>query len=259
MGVTTSLLKLYLVDQQLRGLRGRLSGAESFFKQQEAELSALEKNLSSIRTQVKQLEAKEHNDETEVTSLELRITELRERMNNARTSKEHAALLSEINTLKADRSLIEDRAIGYLTTLEQLRSQASELETQIEEKRKIVMHAKAERDAREAEIKDRVAELEKERAERAAEVPAPALAIYNERLTTGFEDVMAPCEEQSRRNLEYSCGSCFTHVPVEQVNILLNRGDLTRCPACQVILYMEDSLRDSIQTAAAKKAAKASK
>lgn len=66
---------------------------------------------------------------------------------------------------------------------------------------------------------------------------------------------MAKCEEQSRRNMEYSCGACFQHLPVEQVNILLNRGDLTTCPACDAILYMDDELRESISEAAAKKRA----
>ena len=255
MGVTSKLLSLYRVDQKIRGLRSRLDQAESYLRQQDTLLSNLKEKLEAEQSQIRQLEATEHNDENEVNSMELHVEELRERMNNAQTSKEHSALLTEINTFKANKDEIESRAIETLNKLEELRAISAETTAQFEERTKVRAVALAERDARESEIKDKLAELEKDRESVEADVPASALTVYTNRLVFDIEDVMAPCEEQNRRNMEYSCGACFQHMPVEQVNILLNRGDLTTCPACDAILYMEETLRESITEAAQKKRA----
>jgi hypothetical protein len=255
MGVTSKLLSLYRVDQKIRGLRSRLDQAESYLRQQDTLLSILTEKQDAENSQIRQLEATEHNDENEIKSIEQHVEELRERMNNAQTSKEHSALLTEINTFKVNKDEIEGRAIETLNKLDELRTAAAETTAQAEERKKVRAVAFTERDEREAEIKDQLAELENDRKSVEADVPASALAVYTDRLVFDIEDVMAPCEEQNRRNMEYSCGACFQHMPVEQVNILLNRGDLTTCPACDAILYMEDALRESITEAAIKKRA----
>lgn len=253
MGVTSKLVALYRVDQQLRGLRSRLNSAENYLKQQDQVLAQLEASRESLSAKRLQAEASEQNDENESNSIEERIKELRDRMNNAQTSKEHSALLTEINTLKADKELIDTRAIQSLDKLEELRAQITTIESDQAERKKMRKVAVKDRDEKKGEIASRVTELEAEREVAVQDVPTSALGIYDDRLALGVEDVMAPVEEQSRRNLEYTCGACFTHLPIEQVSVLLKRGDVTRCPTCEAILYIETSLRDEITSAQEKK------
>lgn len=253
MGVTAKLLALYRVDEQLTGLKSRLRAAEAYLKQQERQLTEIDAKAQSLESQIRQLEATAHNDETEVKRIEDRIAIVRDRMNNAATSREHSALLTEMNTLKADKGLVEERAIETLQKLDELRDQLAEVTADRTEREKVREVARSDRDQRAADIKDRVAELEGEREKRKDDVPAPALAEYEAARELLGDDVMAPVEEQDRRNKEYACGSCFTHLPVELVSILMKQGDLTRCPSCSVILYMEKELRESLTTAAEKK------
>ncbi len=77
------------------------------------------------------------------------------------------------------------------------------------------------------------------------------------RLDFGIDDVMAPVAEESRRHAVYTCGSCFTLLPMGSVNTILRKGALTTCPACDAILYMESSLHEEISTALEKKRSKA--
>lgn len=246
MTVTAKLLRLYLIDKQLRGLSSRLRAAEKYLSEQDTLLGGLESKFATTQAQLRQLEATCKNDEMEAGSIESRMTMLRERMNNAKTSKEHSAHLTEISTLKADKQLVEDRILESMGKIEVLKKQVEEIDVQREERRGIRSLAVKERDERAAEIKDRVAELEAERATAKEEVPPPALRIYEERLALAVEDVMAQIEEQDRRNLEYSCAACYTHLPIEQVSILLRRGDLTKCPTCHAILYIANELREDI-------------
>ncbi len=254
MGVTTVLLKLYRVDQRLHGLRSRLRSAEIYLKAQDRKLAEIEDKAKSLKAQVRQLEATAHNDESETKGIDERIAMLRERMNNAKTSKEHSALLVEINTLKADKSLIEDRALGSLSTLDTLREQLKALEAEKEAVEKVRTVAQNERDAREAEIKDQLDALEKEREPVLADVPASALTIYNDRMERNdIEDVMSAVVEVDRRNMEYTCEVSNTMLPVELVNRLLARSELVQCPTSGAILYMPDELRESMESAAEKR------
>ena len=115
MGVTAKLLKLYRVDQKLNGLNSRLRAAERYLDAQEKQLTTLTDKHTSLDGQLRQLQASIHNDETDIKRFDDRIASNRERMNNASTSKEHGALLTEINTMKADRALVEERVLEMVT------------------------------------------------------------------------------------------------------------------------------------------------
>ncbi len=253
MSVTERLLRLYLIDKQLRGLKSRLGGAEKDLNEQSRLLTEQDARLATLHSQLKQAEASARNEEVEADAIEQRIEALRQRMNSARTSKEHSACLTEIGTLKADKKLVEDRALESLTKAEAIREQSREVEAEREERLRRRERAQKERDDRAHEIKDRLAELEQQRVTAIEDVPAATLLVYEERLTSGVEEVMAAIEEQDRRNMEYTCAACYTHLPIEQVSILLRRGDLTKCPSCHAILYMEAALRDDITTSQQKK------
>lgn len=258
MTVTTKLLRLYLVDKQLRGLKSRLRAAEAYLGDQDKLLATLETKAGTLQSQVRSLEATLKNDEVECQSMDERSAKLRDRMNNAQTSKEHSAFLTEISTIKADKKPIEDRMLEAMGKLEALRKELEGLEEQKSERHGVRKVATGDRDARAAEIKDRLAELQAEREVAKEDVPPPALAVYEARLALGVEDVMAAIEEQDRRNMDYTCASCYTHLPVERVSILLKRGDLTRCPSCEAILYIAAELREDITGADGKKKSKRS-
>lgn len=245
MTVTQKLLQLHLVDQQLRGLRKRTQTAEAYLRQQEQTLADLNAKIDGLLAQRRQLEATVHNQETEMASIDERIAELRERMNTSKTNKEYSALLTEVSTLKADRSKIETEAIEGMTQLDEISGQIAELETRREEREKMRTVAEKQRDEQRQEVKDRVEELEKERAVAAAEVPDDALSIFENRAEID-DDVMAPVEEHSRRHMEFACGACQTMLPIELVSTLLGRGDVTQCSCCGVLLYMEAALRESL-------------
>ncbi|MEM9083815.1 MAG: hypothetical protein AAGB34_09475 [Planctomycetota bacterium] len=253
MGVTSKLLALYRVDQQLNGVKGRLQQAERFLKRQEHLLTEVENKKRLIEGQLRQLEATNHNDQTELNSMDERIEKLRDRMNNAQTSKEHSALLTEINTIKADRGAIEDRVLNALSEIETLNTKLVEVENEVAERVKVRDTAKGDREARETEIKDKVVDLEKDRAAAEADVPASALQEYNSRVEMGLEEVMAPVHEEDRRNMVYISEASNQALPIELVNKLLLRQELVIDPFSDAILYIPDDLRESLDAVAEKK------
>jgi predicted nucleic acid-binding Zn-ribbon protein len=245
MSVTAKLLRVHRVDQQLRGLKSRVDGAQKFLDEQEKLLAGLQTKLDALQAQARQLKAVAHNDETELATIDARVGKLRDQMNSAKSNKEYSAFQVEIGTLKADREKIETRALESMSKLDEVTKGLATVETERTERKKIRDVAKSERDARQAEIKERLKELEAERAEAAKDVPAEALRALEAAVRRHEDDAMAAIEEHSRRNMDYSCGACQVMLPVELVSSLLSRGGVTLCSNCGAILYIEQELRES--------------
>ncbi len=243
--VTAKLLELHLIESQIRGLTRRLKDAERTLSIQTAAQGELKAQADALRAQMRQLEATAANDEGEVKRLDERIAKLREQMNAAKSNKEYTTFQTEISTLKADRGQVEEKALGSLTKFDAVRKSLEELETQQADRKVLVDAATKERDQRQEEIKDRLNELTAQRKAAMADVPDHALAEFEKRVALGEEDIMAPLEEYDRRNREYVCGSCQVVVPMEKLNGLLGRGELTVCSSCGVILFLEAATRDA--------------
>ncbi len=239
MSETAKLLALFRVESQLRGLRSRLDQADRFLQAQLRQHQDLEDRASEIETKVKHLKASAGEGEGESDRLEARIAEIREKMNQSQTSKEYNAFLAELNTFKAEKDKIEESALGSMGEVDELQAKLDELRETAGERSKIVEQARAERNQREADIKDRLEELSAQRDTLAADVPSDTLNLFESLLARLGDEAMAPIEVLDRRNHEYTCGGCMVVIPMEAVSTIAS-GKLARCPSCGCILYTED-------------------
>jgi uncharacterized protein len=251
MSVTEKLLRVFRVDQQLRGLQSRLNAAEKFLGDQVKQLQQIDAKREAMHSQMRQMQAIVSDNEGEMKRLDARIETLREQMNTAKTNKEYKAFLTEVNTLKADRSQYETTALEQMTKLDELKKQLEQLDAQHGEREKVKGVAADDRTKKADEIKDRLAELEAERKRLVADVPADALRLYEMMLKQRGDDAMAPIEELDRRRHEYTCSACQMAVPVETLSALLrpssSNNPLTRCTSCGAILYLEATMAERLQ------------
>ncbi len=247
MSVTEKLLRLFRVDQQIRGLKSRVDSAERYLKQQDAQLEQLNAKREALIIQARQLEAAVHNNEAEMGALDARIATLRDKLNAATSNKEYTALLTDVNTQKADKGEIEERSLEALTQLDDVRAAQNEVEEQLAERGKIREVALADRDTRAAEVKDRLEELQGERKEAASDVPADTMQVFEYETNRLGGEAMAAIEEHSRRHMEFSCGACQVLQPMETISTLLGAtAPVTQCVSCGAILYVEEALRESM-------------
>jgi len=251
MSVTEKLLRVFRVDQQLRGLQSRLRAAERFLDEQVRQLQQIDARRDTLSAQLKQLQAVAGDNEGEMKRLDARIETLREQMNNAKTNKEYKAFLTEVNTLKADRSQYETAALEQMTKIDELRKQIETLDAERAEREKVRGVAHEDKSKRADEIKDRLVQLQAERDGLVKEVPLDALKTYDEMVRQRGDEAMAPIEELDRRRHEYTCSSCQMALPMETLSNLLrpstSNAPLTRCVSCGAILYLEADAAERAQ------------
>lgn len=248
MTVTDKLLRVYRVDRKIEGLQSRLRGAERFLGQQTDQIDSLTKRSGVIESQVRQLKASQAESEGEAQQHEAHIAELRERMNNANTNKEYKALLAEVNTFKEKKAELETAALEMLEKIEKLEAERSELSEKSDETEKVKSIAETERTQRADEIRDQLETLKAERSQLVVDVPASALATYNDLVDRLDEDAMGAIEIADRKRLEFHCGACMMLVPVEAMSSLLSHGSITQCPSCGCILFLEEKDRETMMS-----------
>lgn len=247
MTVTQKLLKVFLVDKQLRGLESRLRASEKYHAEQAALLSQLDAKKTSVESQVRQLTTLAHDRQGEVARLDEKLKTIRERMDSAQTNKEYKSFLTELNTFKAERDKYETEALEQMTKADELKKQFTDDDGQREERAKIVQTALEERDRRAAEIKDRLDELKKQRAALTADIPKDPLHTFEMLVRARGDEAMAQIEVQDRKRHEFNCASCMMSIPVETISSVLGSGRLTTCVACGCILYVTDEDAKSLQ------------
>lgn len=247
MTVTQKLLKVFLVDKQLRGLQSRLRASEKYLAEQSSQLGVLETRKGSLETQIRQLTAVAHDKQAEVARLDERLKVVRERMDSAQTNKDYKGFLTELNTFKGERDKFETEALEQMGKTDEFKKQLAEVEGQREERAKLVKIAQDERDKRALEIKDRLEQLTKERATLTAEIPKDPLHTFEQLIRARGDEAMAQIEVQDRKRHEYNCASCMMSIPVETISSVLGSGRLTTCVSCGCILYITDEDAKSLQ------------
>jgi len=246
---TDRLLRVFKVDNSIDGLQGRLRAAERFLAEQERQLDAIDQQYKANQAELKKAKAAAANAEGEAKRLEAHIAELREKMNSAASNKEYQAYLNEISTFKTQKDEQESVALDLMGRIETLTAAAEELGASRQEREGMRAVARKQRDERQAEISDRLEELEKERETIVADVPEHTLAHYTRVRGQLGDEAMAPVEVVDVKRHEFVCGISMLAVPVETVSALLSHGRLTTDPQSGCILYLSDEARKAMEPA----------
>lgn len=242
---TAKLLRLFRVDQQLRGLRTRLDAAERFLAEQERQHKDISARHTTAAAQLKQFKTAVASDENEAATVETRIARIREQMNGAKNNKEYSAFLSELNALKARKEAIEKDELEQMQKVENLDKETAALAIQLAERVDLAARARTDRDAKDAEIRDRLNELQAQRDTLRAEIPERTAKEFDDWIRQHGDEAMAHVEELDRRHHEWTCGACQRVLPVETLNHI-HAGRLVRCANCRAYLYTDREVDDIV-------------
>lgn len=241
------LYDLFLLDQQVRGLRTRLDAATRRLTLQDKKLDQLRQQQAELADQSKHAQAEVSTLEHQASDAEERVGKLREQMNSVRNNKEYSAMLVEVNTLKDEKGKLEDEALAKMSSVDDLKQRLTEVEAQVESQAKLVESAKAEVQSAKDEVGVQLDDATTKRDAAAAEVPADTQTVF-ERLAEQYEgEAMAQIEEQDRRRREYTCGGCYMELPIERVNAVMVKPDsLVTCPSCNRFLFIKQELKEEL-------------
>jgi predicted nucleic acid-binding Zn-ribbon protein len=190
-----------------------------------------EVQLSKVQADRLELELKS-NDDT--------ISKLRASLNTAKTNKEYSALLTQLNTTKADNSKVETQTFELLKDIEADEAECRDIQTQIDEQKQTLEQTRKESEALAVKYQAQIDEIQAEWDQIAKSVPSQQLKIFNRVAETYDGQAAVEVEQQEGEKGAYSCGGCFMGVPAESVNMLMTKDDIIRCPNCTRILILSN-------------------
>jgi uncharacterized protein len=229
------LVELQIIDEEIFRFKREL-------REKPAELEALKADFESKKSRLKGLEDKlkvmqvaQKEQELDLKTKEEAIAKADASLSLLKTNKEYQARLLEIENLKADKSIVEEKILlGY----DGVDAAKKEVETEK------AMVAQYEKDfgARKKKVEDEMAVIadqlkvkDSQRQRLTPEVRPDYLSRY-ERILNNKDGLGIV------KVVDHTCGGCFMHVTEQVINELKKYEEILTCDQCARMLYLADEL-----------------
>jgi len=239
--VLSGLIKLQSVENRLRAAQAKLARSRRSVTVQENQVRSLQNALQAKKEECQLTKMQSDRLELELRTRDQEVSKLRASLNAAKTNKEYAAVLTQLNTTRADNSKIESQILELMKAVEVDEGECENIRKQIEEQKQELEQTRKKVESSGAEHEAEIAEIQAEWNEAAKTIPRKALDVFNRVADTYDGEAVAMIEQQEGRTAAYSCGGCYMGVPAESVNLLMTKDDIIRCSNCTRILVLNPS------------------
>jgi predicted nucleic acid-binding Zn-ribbon protein len=224
------LIELQACDRRIAELRRHIEEGPSRIQTLEEVLRRAEAATHAGLSQVEEAKKERRTVERQIDERESQIQKSNVKLSNIKSNKEYQAALKEIDTLKHEKTALEDKAIELMETIEALETQGAEARTQLDgvretttvEKSRILSETKA--------MVDEADRLEKDRQALCALIDAALLKRYDFLRERKGGLGISPV-------IKGICQTCHIGIPPQQFNLLLRGEELMSCPNCNRIIY----------------------
>jgi predicted nucleic acid-binding Zn-ribbon protein len=236
--VLHGLIKLQSVENRLRAVKAKLARCRRNVIIQENQVRNLQNALQTKKEEIQLTKIQSDRLELELKTRDETIAKLRASLNAAKTNKEYAAVLTQLNTTKADNSKIESQILELMKDIEAEEAECKEIQTQIDEQKQKLEQIRKEAEGLATKYEAEIEQVQKEWDQAAQSVREAPLQIFRRVAETYDGEALAVIEQHEGKTEAYSCGGCFMGITAETVNLLMTKDDLIRCPNCTRILVL---------------------
>jgi predicted nucleic acid-binding Zn-ribbon protein len=242
MGATLDALhRLQEVELQIAEIQRKIDRKLRAVSKQDERIAEIDSQIQARADALKREQMEADRLDLDMKTHDASIAKLRQNLNEVKTNKEYSAVLTQLNTEKADNAKLEERVLAMLAELEAKRKAIAEIREnrarEIARRQELV----AEADDVKAKSSDRLNKLMQQRAEAASAVPERALDFFNRVAKKNDGEAMALVVRTHPKRAEYACDGCNMAITIEQVNAITSRDEAVLCNICGRILYMDPS------------------
>ena len=230
---TEFFIKLQDIDLQIYRLKAEAEEKPKNIAFLKDSLESKKADIKQAEDKLKALQLKHKEKEVDLGSKENEIKKLEGQLYQIKTNKEYTAMINEIESRKADNSLLEEEIINLMDSVDQAKSALEdEKEKFSQESKKIEEQIKeVEKDI--SDIKCRISEFNKKRQE--------LLPYLDSKLLIEYERILSGRNGQALAQvINDACGGCYMHQPPQVINEIRMKQSIMRCENCQRMLYISD-------------------
>lgn len=232
MSKSFDLLSLQEIDDEAAALRASSDGVAARLKGNAA-LDDARRELQYLEEEIKKRRARQRRIETEIDDLNAKIEPEEKRLydGSITSPKELQSLQKELDFLTGNRSQLEERLLGQLSQIEELEPRRRTVAGRIEtlEREWETTQSSLRQESR--QLEDKLAKVEKRRAEQRSDVPPRTLALYDSLRERKGGVAVAPIKAGA-------CSSCRVTLPGNLKSKTVDKDSIVQCPNCERILTL---------------------
>ena len=237
-----TIVELQAALHQLREAERRLHGIPDWMRELHEEHASSKAEIEEIDRSVEEAAKERRTAEAAAADAQEKLKKYQQQINRVSTQREYGALLQEIDTVKAQITGSEEKALSLLERHEQVQK---ELQGRRDTFRELDERYAAELARWEAEkpgVAQQVADLKTRIAELRGKLPRGVVSQFErilERYPGGALASIRLIERPGRTQREWHCSACNYRVRPQSVVEIRNGTSLVQCDSCKRILYVE--------------------
>ena len=242
------LLKLQNIEKKLAQVRSRLRTRKAAVDAQQRRIDQAQGEVDAIRERILNGRKQADSHDLVLRQRDEEVSKLRVALNTAKTNKEYAAILTQINTLKADNAKREEETLKIMQEVENLKGQLGEIEKTHADEVSRLEEVRASSQEEVQRLTRMMDELTSQRQEAASALNHDTLNVFD-RIAGNYDgEAMAPIEIHGKKPpYTYVCGGCYMGLTPEHANALSVRSEIRTCNNCGRILYLDAETARQIQ------------
>ncbi len=229
------LISLQGIDSQIYSLRREKENIPLKLKELEEDFVKKKENLVQLEKREQELQRQRKEQELELASKEEEARKMQTQLYQLKTNKEYSAKLKEIEGVKADSSVLEDKILALMDEADKSNSEINKAKQFLAEEEKKMNAEKQKLNERSKEIEDKLRQLQAQREQVTKQINNEILSKYERVLVN--RDYLAIVKVKDN-----ACQGCFMKVSPQVINLIKMYDNLVICEVCQRILYIEDEL-----------------
>jgi predicted nucleic acid-binding Zn-ribbon protein len=235
-----ALTKLQSVENRLRAVKAKLARCRRNVIIQENQVRNLASALEAKKEEIQLTKVQSDRLNLELKSRDETIAKLRASLNASKTNKEYAAVLTQLNTTKADNAKIENQILELMKDIDADEAECQQIQSQIDQQKQKLEQVRSDSEKAAAKHEADIRQIQQEWDKAAQTIKSETLQTFKRVAETYAGEALAIVEQHEGKNEVYSCGGCFMGVIAETVNMLMTKDDIIRCPNCTRILVLSN-------------------
>jgi Zn-ribbon protein, possibly nucleic acid-binding len=224
------LIKLQAIDSEIAGFDHTIAKHRTAIASREQAIAEKQEATTHFRNKIELLKQKQSETQTEHDEAGARVKDRQNKMMQVQTSREHQALLKEIEENKRLSKETEDRLLQFIEQIEQLEKEIATLENLCVSEGQLLTDEIEHAGKEIQRIEDAKKSVLSQRETATTVLQEPHLKRYA--MLLARRDGLAVVAV--RDNV---CQGCYMTLPPQQVIEVRKAEKFNFCPTCQRILY----------------------
>ena len=225
----------------LQKLDGQIFEFNRYLAEKPKEIQALKDQfeskkirLNSLEESLKKVQLSRRDLEVDMKTKEEQIAKANAQLSLIKTNKEYTAKMTEIESIKADKSIVEEKILlSY--------DEADKVQEEINQEKQVVAQEEKKYLDRKKEVEDyikgmeaKINQLKTERENTLPSVDKEILMRYEKILKHKEGVAVVPIKGSA-------CGGCFMNLQPQKLNEIKEAQSFIECDMCSCILYFEEN------------------